>query len=382
MNPVTDVVIIGAGIAGCSAAFHLARMGKRVTVFEKGSIASGMTKRSGALVRASFTDEPTARLAMQSLQTYQNWKNIIGGECGYKQCGLVVTALMDAEALQLKRNAAMLAKIGVNANILEPDGIRDIEPGAQVIDVACAVHEPNAGFVDPVVATQSLATRAKQLGAQFQTGTFARTIRVERNRVVAVETNAGVIRTTDVAVMAGPWSDRLLKPLAVEIGINLERRQVAFFNRPEELKSGHAAFLDLATGAYFRPHTFGLTVGGLISEKTEGATNPDQLDESVSQEFVIQVKEKMSARLPALANAKFLRGHAGYYDTTADAHPVLGRAPGYAGLTIAAGFSGIGLSIAPAVGVCMAELIADGESRTADLNPFRLSRFKENQLLG
>lgn len=379
MNPVTDVVIIGAGITGCNAAFHLARMSKRVTVIERGSIASGMTKRSGALVRAFFPDEPTVRLAMHSLRAYQNWKNVVGGDCGYKQSGLVVT--IRADDGDLKKNVALLAGIGVSARLLSANDVRDIEPGARIDDINCAAHEPDAGFIDPVVATQSLAARAKDLGVKFQTGTLARSIRVERGRVLAVETNAGAIQTSDVIVMAGPWSDRLLEPLGAEIGISIERHQVAFFERPEEFKAGHAAFLDFATGAYFRPHTYGLTLGGLISERAESVTSADQLDESVSEEFVGRVKERITTRLPAMANAKFLRGHAGYYDTTVDARPALGRVPGVSGLIVAAGFSGIGLSIAPAVGLCIAELIVDGEARTADLRPFRLTRFKENQSL-
>jgi glycine/D-amino acid oxidase-like deaminating enzyme len=125
MNSVTDVVVIGAGIVGCCAAFHLAQMGKRVTVVEKGSIASGMTKRSGALVHAFFSDEPTARLAMHSLSGYPNWKNAIGGDCGYNQSGLVVTVPRDADAEQLKKNATMLGGIGVNSRILSPEGVRE-----------------------------------------------------------------------------------------------------------------------------------------------------------------------------------------------------------------------------------------------------------------
>jgi glycine/D-amino acid oxidase-like deaminating enzyme len=180
-------------------------------------------------------------------------------------------------------------------------------------------------------------------------------------------------------VTAGPWADRLLKPLGIEIDINLDRHQVVFFHRPEELKSGHAAFLDFATGAFFRPHTFGLTLAGLIGEHAESSSNPDQLDETVSQEFVDQVRTKIATRLPPLANAKFLRGHAGFYDVTRDRHPVLGHAPGISGLTIAAGFSGIGLSIA-AVGKCIAELIVDGETHGGPKS-VSVTRFKENQLL-
>jgi sarcosine oxidase subunit beta len=370
MTIVTDVVIIGAGIVGSSAAFQLAKLGKRVIVIEKSSIASGMTKRSGALVRTFFPSEPMARLAQHSLGVYQNWKSAVGGECGYKPSGLVI---IEPDTERLKQNVAMLAGIGVDARTLSPADLRDLVPGSRVDDLTTVGYEPNAGFIDPVVATQSLVMRAKELGAKFQTGTLARKIRVERNRVMAVETNAGEIQTTEVVVAAGAWSDKLLKPLGVEIGIRNARGQVAFFDRPEELRSGHAAFWDAASGVYFRPHSYGLTMGGLIAEKTE-AGSLDQIDESVSQEFVTAVREKIAMRLPAMARAKFLRGHAGYYDATPDGLPVLGRVPGFYGLIVAAGFGNAGLCVAPAVGACIAELIYDGEARTTDLTPFRLAR--------
>lgn len=376
MTVVTDVVIIGAGIVGSSAAFQLAKLGKRVIVVEKSSIASGMTKRSGALVRTFFPNESLARLAQHSLGVYQNWKTAIGGECGYKQSGLVI---IQPDVERLKQNVAMLGSIGIDARLVSLADLRDLEPNSRVDDVTTAGYDLNAGFIDPVVATQALVTRAKELGAKFQTGTLVRKIRVERNRVMAVETNAGEIQTTEVVVAAGAWSDKLLKPLGIEIGIQNVRGRVAFFDRPQELRSGHAAFWDAASGAYFRPHSYGLTMGGLIetvSAHTDAAVNVDSIDESVSEDFVAVVREKITARLPAMANAKFLRGHAGYYDTMPDGLPVLGRVAGYYGLILAAGFGDAGLCVAPAVGACIAELIYDGEARTEDLAPFRLARFK------
>jgi len=387
MTVVTDVVIIGAGIVGSSAAFQLAKLGKRVIVVEKSSVASGMTKRSGALVRAFFPSEPMARLARHSIGVYQDWKKFVGGECGYKQSGLVV---IEPDAEQLKQNVAMLGGIGVDARLLSPTDLRDIEPSSRVDDVTTVGYDPNAGFIDPVVATQSLAAHAKELGAKFQTGTLVRKIRVERNRVMAVETNAGEIQTTEVVVAAGAWSDKLLKPLGIEIGIQNILGRVAFFDRPQELRSGHAAFWDAASGAYFRPHPYGLTMGGLIETESgvptptngghkDAAVNIDSIDESVSAEFVAAVREKIATRLPAMANAKFLRGHAGYYDTTPDGLPVLGRVPGFYGLIVAAGFGNAGLCVAPAVGACIAELVYDGEARSMYLSAFGLARFREKQ---
>ena len=151
---------------------------------------------------------------------------------------------------------------------------------------------------------------------------------------------------------------------------------MAVFERPPELKTGHAAYLDLITGAYFRPHVYGLVLGGLNGQDAKAAPNPDQFDEMVDPAFVGDVQRRVAARLPAMAKARFVRGHTGVYDMSPDSHPVLDRVPGVHGLVLAAGFSGMGFSWAPAVGACIAELVTDGAASTVDLLPFRFSRFQ------
>ncbi len=379
MSAFADVVIVGAGVMGCSAAFHLAaRKGPRVVVIEKGALASGMTKRSGALIRTHYPFEPEARLALASLRVWQNWKDQVGGSCGFTPTGLVTTA-SEANAAQLRSEVEMLRGIGVNTRIVSADELRALQPAARSDDVALAAYEPDAGFADPVAATQTLAARAKDLGVTFKTGTYVKSILVDHGRVTGVDTNVGLIETLTVIVMAGPWSDRLLHPLGVELGLEFRRAEVAFFDRPAELKAGHAAFIDTITGAHFRPHPFGLTMAGLNTPPPEPLKNPDQFDETVSPEAAADVRQRIAARLPALANARFTRGHAGIYDMTADGHAGLGHAPGIHGLVVAAGFSGDGFALAPAVGACISELIADGEARSVDLSAFRLERFAESK---
>jgi len=371
-----DVIVVGAGVMGCSAAFHLAlRKGPRVVVVEKGALASGQTKRSGALIRTHYPLEPEARLALASLRVFRNWNDIVGGNCGFTQTGLATTA-SEANAAELREQIEMLRGIGVNTQVVSANDLRELQPAAHVDDVALAAYEAESGYADPVAATQTLAARAKSLGVTFKTGTYVKSILVDRGRVYAVDTNVGQIETLTVVVMAGPWSDRLLKPLGVELGIQSLRAEVAFFDRPPQLKAGHVAFVDTITGVHFRPHTFGLTMGGLTAPFAAPLKNPDQFDESVAREAAADVQQRIAARLPAMAHARFVRGHAGIYDMTADGHAVLGHAPGIRGLVIAAGFSGTGFALAPAVGMCISELIADGEARTVDVSALRVERFR------
>ena len=380
MRTVADVVIIGGGVTGCSIAFHLARLKRlRVIVVEKGSVASGMTKRSGGMIRVRYPWEAEARLALASLHYFQNWKEIVGGNCGFTRTGFVSIVQGEANAAKLQDDVAMLHRIGANVEILSPEQLRELQPAVRIDDVTMAAYEPEAGYTDPINVAQSLAARAKDLRVSFHTGTFAKGILVERGRVSGVDTTTGEIETMSVVLAAGPWSDRLLKPLGVQIGIRPQRSQVVFFERPPELKAGHTAYHDSTTGAFFRPHTFGLTLGGLEPCKSDSNPNPDQFDETVDREYVSAVHERIAHRLPAMAQARFVRGHAGVLDTSPDGHAVLDRVPGVHGLIVAAGFSGTGSALAPAVGACIMELITDGAAKTVDLSPFGFARFQAGE---
>jgi sarcosine oxidase subunit beta len=135
-----DVVIVGAGVMGCSAAFHLAlRKGPRVVVIEKAALASGQTKRSGALIHTHYPFAPEARLALTSLQTFQNWKDIVGDNCGFTQTGLVTTA-SEANAAELHQQVEMLRGIGVNTQVVSPAELHELQPAARVDDVALAAY--------------------------------------------------------------------------------------------------------------------------------------------------------------------------------------------------------------------------------------------------
>lgn len=370
---VCDVLIIGAGALGCSTAFHLAKQrGTRVIVVEKGSLAAGATKRSGALIFAHHADETTARLAHASWKYFQNWQAIAGASCGLVKTGLVVTAGQSDET-KLRGEVEQLTKIDVNCKIISPAELKELQPHARIDDVAIAAHEPDAGYVDPIAATTTLAARAKELGVNFKTGTLVKNIRVQMNRVFGVDTTIGEIDALTVVVTAGAWTDRLLKPLGVQIGIQSMRAHVAFFDRPPELKAGHAAFIDYITGAHFRPHPFGMTMVGLNAPASE-EKNPDSFDENVPSDFINDARQRLAARLPSMAQARYVRGHAGMCDVTPDKRPVISRVPGIAGLIVAAGFGGSGLAVAPAVGACAAELITDGEARMVDVKKLVVSR--------
>lgn len=363
---VADVVVVGAGIVGCSVAYHLVqRRATRVFVVEKGSLAAGMTKRSNALIRTFLAHPVEAQLAVASMQFFRQWKERVGASCGYTPTGLAIVASTE-HAARLREQTARVQSLGANVQTLSHDDLRALQPHAHTEDIALAAYERDAGFVDPLLATQTLAARVKESGGVFKTGTFVKQIRVEYGRVTGVETTSGWIETLNVVLCSGAWTARLLQSLKTELRLQTLRMPLAFFERPPALKAGHCAFEDWITKTQFRPHSFGLTLGAL--DATDEEVNPDSFDESVAAAFINDVQQRIATRLPMMAHARYVRGHVGVYDVSPTGHAIVGRVPGIYGLFVAAGLRNSGLTIAPALGACLAELVLDGEARTVDVS--------------
>ena len=379
MPETTEALIIGAGVMGASLAYHLTRAGMtRVTVVDKKGLCGGMTAKSGALVRMHYTNEPEARMAFAALRYFQHWQEMVGGQCGFTRTGFVVTVTPD-NAARLCKNVEMLQRIGVTTSVITAQELQELQPFAQVDDLTVAAYEPESGYADPRATTTAFMQQAQRQGAVLREGVRVTAIRTAGGRVIGVDTSGGPIDAPIVVVMAGPWSDRLLKTAGIDFPLIPQRAQIAFYQRPAELAKGHMVFIDGALGTYFRPHGTELTLIGVGHWKPEPPPDPDAYNEANDPDFIPAAQLKVARRIPALQHAEYVRGHAGIYDVSPDTRAILDRAPGVDGLYIAAGFSGTGFKISPAVGACMAELITQGRATFVDLTPFRFSRFEENR---
>jgi sarcosine oxidase, subunit beta len=379
MPETTEAIIIGAGVMGASLAYHLTRAGMtHVTVLDKKGLCGGMTAKSGALVRMHYTNEPEARMAFAALPYFQHWQEIVGGECGFTRTGFVVTVTPD-NAERLRKNVEMLQRIGVTTSVITAQELQELQPFARVDDLTVAAYEPESGYADPRATTAAFMQHAQRQGATLREGVRVTAIRTAGGRVIGVDTSAGPIDAAIVVVMAGPWSDGLLKTADIDLPLTPQRAQIAFYRRPAELAKGHMVFIDGALGTYFRPHGAELTLIGVGHWKPEPPPDPDAYDEANDPDFIPAAQLKVARRIPALQRAAYAHGHAGIYDVSPDTRAVLDRAPGVDGLYIAAGFSGTGFKISPAVGACMAELITRGHATFVDITPFRFSRFEENR---
>ncbi len=384
MAETADVAIIGGGIMGASLAFHLTRRGVRnVLLIEKRTVASGASGKTGALLRQHYTNVPEATLAHLCLQTFRNWDDVVGGDCGFIGCGLIATVATgpgyEANADLMRRNVAMQQQVGIKTSLLTAGQLRDLQPFADFDDLTVAAYESESGVVDAVGATQSMARAALRNGARIREGVEVTGIRRQGERVTGVETSAGPVEAGAVVCAAGAWSVPLLRSVDLQVPIEAIRVQVAFLNRPLSMPAeGHMAYVDTAANMFCRPWGPNRTMVGIGGGEFHDTVDPNHYSESNDAGFPPLVQHYLSQRMPPMSAATYLYGHAGLYDMTPDAHPILDRAPGLDGLYLMIGFSGAGFKKGPAVGQCMAELITNGHTSTVDLTPFRCSRFLDD----
>jgi sarcosine oxidase subunit beta len=372
-----DAVVVGAGVMGASIAFHLARAGMRNTlVLERGTVCSGNTRKSGALVRMHYSNEPEARLALASLRYFHYWPDLVGGDAGFKKVGFVLLVGPENEE-KLKRNIAMQQRLGINTRLVKGDELREIQPSIDLDDGAVGAFEADSGYADPVAATHSFMSAAQDQGVTLREGVTVASIVQKSGRVTAVATSDGDFESPNVICAANIWSPALLRSAGVDLDLWALRSQMAFYKRPAALRQHARVVLDLAQLSYCRPHDDELYLVGTPIKDQEHA-DPDRYNEGNDPDFPVEARERISGRMPQLKDAPYVRGQAGIYDMSPDTRAILDRAPGVDGLFLAAGFSGSGFKISPIVGACMAELAVHGRATSADIQPFRFSRFTEN----
>src|SRR5438477_2766502 len=363
---------------GCSIAYNLAKAGVRdVVVVERDHICAGNTRKSGALVRMHYQNEPEARMAFASLPYFQHWSEMVGYDSGFTNSGAcVVVGPENVE--RLRTNVAMLRSIGINTRVISPDDLKQMQPFVVTDDLGAAAIEPDSGYADPVLTTQSVAKRAQELGARICEGVRVISLRVEARHVRGLRTTAGDIAADRVVLAAGPWTVGLLREAGIELNVWPVRAEIAFVQRPPELAHGHFVYLDHKSGSYFRPTRDGLTLLGTgTARRPLEYSQVDSFDEGSTDRIVTVIRERIRERAPVLADAPLARGHAGLYDMSPDEKAILDGVPGVDGAYMAVGFSGTGFKTAPSVGACMMELITEGRARTVDITPFRWSRFEE-----
>jgi glycine/D-amino acid oxidase-like deaminating enzyme len=371
-----DVVIVGGGVTGCSIAFHLAEQGVRdVLVLERRFLAAGGTGRSVGVMRQLYPSDASSRMVLHSLRVFQTFAEITGGEAGYVQCGALL-AVGPGQRDALARTVEAQRTLGIDTRLIGPADIRELDSRIDPFAVGAAVWEPESGYGDPTGVTAGFARAAARAGVRVEQGTEVVALDVAKDRVEGVRLGSGDRVAARVVVnAAGLWSPAVASLAGVTLPIVVGRHPVFVVQRAPAFGRPHPVYLDLASGTFLRPETGGLTLTGFLdADEPNHPLDPEALGSDVGFDEVARIMERASRCIPSLADAHYQRGYAGAFDITPDWMPVLDQTP-VRGFYVAAGMSGHGFKLSPAVGRMMADLIMRGRSDVADLQDFRLDRF-------
>src|SRR5215211_4169042 len=164
MNQTYDAIVIGAGVMGASIAYNLSQRGLKVLILERQSVGVGATGASSGLVRMHYDIEVDSALAWQSFHFFRNWRERIGGECGFHRTGFLQIVSPEKNQ-QLRGNVEMQKEIGILTEVVTAEDVKKIAPMFRTDDFELAAYEPESGYADPTSVTNSFITHAKARGS-------------------------------------------------------------------------------------------------------------------------------------------------------------------------------------------------------------------------
>ena len=370
MKLTADVVVIGAGVIGCSTAYHLAARGiVDVAVVEMGQVGSGSTSKSAAMLSLQFChDELSARLAQLSYARYMRFEEEIGVPIDFKPTGWLSVGTA-SDAAELFDGARMLNRLGVATEVLDPAEIKRRYPEIRVDDLAVGTFGPDDGPFDPHMIVWGYARRAMALGARVHQGVRATGIEVTGGRLAGVHTTAGFIAAPIVVNAAGPWAGEVGRWAGVDVPILNRSRTILVTGTFPAIPSDRPFVEDVSAGWYYRPEGDGVLMG-MGQEPVE-----DLADPPTSPAIVDAIIDAAVHRVPMLESASILTTWTGVRPLTPDGRPILGFVPGVEGLLLNCGWGGVGIIQAPMAGLLAAEVAANGRVTTMDIEPLSIERF-------
>lgn len=382
--PTTEAIVIGAGIAGASTAFHLAELGVRTTLLEREHPASGPSGNSTACCHAFYLMPELSQLAARGTNILKQIPELTGEGINFQEIGLLWA--VDPDSATLFGDAVdRVREEGTPIEALPPGEFEKLAPDYNWDGVALAVWEPSAGYIDPYSATSALARGASNRGVELRTNTRVRKIVAEGGRIAGVETEDGVRLAADIVIsVAGVWTKPLIAQLGVELPLTIERATVAVLDAPGAAREFMPFdWADNMFMNYGRPEGedaiyLGSWPGGgtgernLETERGVLISDPEGYSQTASDDESVEILDTFLTRMPKLAELGVKPGHACVYDMSPDDLPIIDRVPGVEGLFVVCGSSGHGFKLGPGVGEAVAGFVTTGEPGL--LAPFALDR--------
>ena len=377
-----DVVIVGGGIEGAAAAWALSQRDVTdVFVAERNTVASGMTGKSSGIVRCHYGVSSLAAMATVGLEVFEKADEIFGTDIGFRQTGYVV-GVGEPNVESLRKSLAAQRAVGVQTEEIDASEVARMWPFADLSPFAAFGWEARGGYGDAYQTAQAFAVAARAAGVRIRQGATVTGLLLDGGRVTGIRLADGSeVSAGTVVVATGVWTRPFLAPYGVDVPIRVVREQIVTI-KPGVQTGPVPVFSDLVSLQYVRPEVGGDILFGNSDLSDVEEADPDNYLNRASDTFVDLTVDKVGTRFPGFTDAAISSSYAGCYDVTPDWNPVISTTE-LDGLIVAAGFSGHGFKIAPAVGRLIADLVVDGHSSDPRIphTDFLLSRFAEGDLL-
>lgn len=367
-----DVIVIGGGIIGCATAYYLVKTGKSVIVLEESDhIGNGGSSRNGGGVRQSGRDPRELPLVMYGIKNL--WPNLseeLGVDCEYHQDGNLRLGKTEKHLQILQNLTNRAVACGLDVRMIDGDEVRKINPYLSD-EVIGASWCPTDGHANPLTTTLGFYKKARELGARFITGEKVTELRKVKGKLSNVVTPNNVYEGDYVILAAGLESREIASTVGIDIPMDKAILECLVTEAEPQMFD---QMLGTAEADFYGHQTKhgSFVFGGSSGLEGVNKDNGTAVNSSLTASCICRGIMKY---FPDLEDAKIVRTWAGFMDHCADGIPVLGSVPEVPGLILAAGFSGHGFGIAPAVGEQLARLIVDGET-IVDITALRYDRFK------
>ncbi len=368
----SNVCIVGAGITGLAIAYELASRGVDVAILERAGIGAGASGVQPGGVRQQWGTRVNCVLARESLEFYRRVEEHLDApHVGpLTECGYVFLAHTDERLAGLSREVALQQEMGVPSVLLDPAELSELVPGLDVSTVTGAAYCAEDGYFDrPQAVVEAYAAAAQRHG-----------VRIELREVVALRRTAGgwtldgangEQHEAETVILAAAYdTPALVAPLNVTLPIAREPRYL-FYSEPIRERLLEPLVIS-SERAFAAKH---LASGRVLASHLAANGDPN----GSSDDWRRAIKRNVRELLPLLEYVEYSVLVEGFYDVTPDNQPVLGPVPGHDGLWLAAGFSGHGFMLAPAVSRALANLLVDRTSNPL-FEDFALERFERAQL--
>lgn len=378
-DPAADVVIIGAGVIGTSAAWRLAQSGLRVVVIDSGAPGAGA---SGSCDKAIYLQSKRPglpmRMALESRAMYSTLSEELDADIEFAPDGGMVVIETESQLDFMKRFIVEQKKAGIRVELLDGDRARDHQP-ALAEHVLGASYSPDDAEVNPLALNAALADAAVRAGARIHRhreflGAIAKCGRIE-----GVRTSTGVILTRMVINAAGPFAAQVGERAGISTPIIPRRGTILISDSQPRMVRGNLLCAQYVAAKHLAdmpgaeeppPYGIGLSLGQTASGTllVGGSREFAGFDKRPPRDVLTAIASHAARIVPALKNVRIIRAMTGFRPYTGDGLPIIERHDELDGWITAAGHEGDGIALTPITGVLVRDLVT-GESTAGDYLP-------------